>query len=86
MTSLIDKKHIIMDNVSIKHTTNHKNIEIETTRTTTTTVKPNSFHQHEDKHRQSYKGASSSMAQLLNAGKGGANGALPQKSNRGFVF
>ena len=34
---MIDKKKVIMENVSIKHTVNHKNIEIEKTTTTTTT-------------------------------------------------
>jgi Na+-transporting NADH:ubiquinone oxidoreductase subunit NqrC len=46
ITSMIDKKKVVMDNVSIKSTTNiinHKNIEIEKT-TTTTTIQPSSLH------------------------------------------
>jgi len=33
-TSMIDKKNIILENMSIKQTINQKNIEIETTKTT----------------------------------------------------
>ena len=62
ITSMIDKKKVVMDNVSIKSTTNiinHKNIEIEKT-TTTTTIQPSSLH-HQTEKRGSYVGGSSML-------------------------
>ena len=69
---MIDKKKVVMDNVSIKQTTttniiNHKNIEIETVH------HKSSSHQTEAAKRGSYVGGSSMMAIMKNSvpGTGG---------------
>ena len=77
---MIDKKKVIMENVSIKQTFNHKNIEIETT----TTVKTQ-----ESTIRKSYTGASSMMQFMKNAVASGGNltsSGAAKRSNKAFLF
>lgn len=85
---MIDKKKVIMENVSIKATAiNSKNIEIETETTKLSTSLASKSHQAtNNKVRSSYVGGMSSMMQqLMKSGANGA-GALPQKSSKAFLF